>query len=59
MCCMWSTDDPPDIIEGTQPLLVIEEAFGIRINEDDALELYDMRLDQAAQKILRIMKEQC
>ena len=37
MCCMWSTNDPPDEIEGTDPFTDIEEAFGISVDEDDAL----------------------
>ena len=53
MCCMWSTDDPPDIIEGTPPFDDIEDAFGISIDDDTALELYDMHLDEAAKKILK------
>ena len=51
MCCMWSTDDPPDIIEWTEPICDIETAFGIEIDDDAALELYDMNLDEAARKI--------
>jgi len=59
MCCMWSTDDPPDIIEGTEPICDIEDAFGIRISDDEALELYDMHLDQAARKIVQIRDGKC
>ena len=59
MCCMWSTDDPPDIIEGTDPICDIEDAFGIHISDDEALELYDMHLDQAARRILEISNKQC
>ena len=51
MCCMWSTDDPPDIIEGTEPICDIEAAFDICIDDDEALELYDMNLAEAARKI--------
>ena len=54
MCCMWSTDDPPDTIEGTPPFDDIEDAFGISIDDDTALELYEMHLDEAAKKILEI-----
>jgi hypothetical protein len=59
MCCMWSTDDPPDIIDETDPICDIEDTFGIQISEDEALELYDMHLNQAAQKILDITRDQC
>jgi len=55
---MWSTNDPPDIIEGTDPICDIEDAFDIQISDDEALELYDMHLDQAARRILEIRKKQ-
>ena len=58
MCCMWSTDDPPDIIEGTPPFDDIEDAFGINVDDDTALELYDMHLDDAALRILEIQRLQ-
>ena len=59
MCCMWSTYDPPDIIEGTEPFCDIETAFGICIDEDDALQLYDMDLDVAARKIMEMWIREC
>ena len=59
MCCMWSTYDPPDIIEGTEPFCDIEGTFDICIDEDNALELYDMDLDEAARKIMEIREKQC
>ena len=57
MCCMWSTNDPPDIIEGTEPFCDIEDVFNISINEDDALDLYDMNLNNAAKFIIEIQKK--
>ena len=57
MCCMWSTNDPPDIIEGTEPFCDIEDGFNISINEDDALDLYDMNLNNAAKFIIEIQKK--
>lgn len=56
MCCMWSTNNPPDIIEGTKPLENIEDAFGIIIDEDEALELYDMTLQEAARRIIELQQ---
>jgi len=56
MCCMWSTNDPPDEIEGTEPFNDIESAFNICIGEEDALELYDMKLDEASKRIIEIQK---
>jgi len=58
VCCMWSTDDPPDIIEGTPPFGDIEDAFSITVDDDAALELYDMHLDEAAVRILEIQRLQ-
>jgi hypothetical protein len=57
MCCMWSSRNPPDIIEGTKPICDIEAAFGIEISDEEALELYDMDMNQAAQKILDITRK--
>ena len=56
MCCMWSTNDPPDVLEDTKPLLDLMAAFDIRIDEDAAIELYDMTLDQAATRIVELIK---
>jgi hypothetical protein len=58
MCCMWSTDDPPDIIGGTPPFDDIEDAFGIAVDDDAALELYDMHLDEAVDRILEMQRLQ-
>lgn len=51
MCCMWPTDDPPDVFEDTDQILEIEKVFDIFIDEDMALELYDLDLADAAQRI--------
>jgi hypothetical protein len=58
MCCMWSTDAPPDIIEGTPPFDDVEDAFGITVDDDAALELYDMHLDEAATRIMEMQRRQ-
>lgn len=58
MCCMWSTYDPPDIIEDTPPFIDIEDTFSIAIHQDVALELYDMDLDEAARRIIEIKEKQ-
>ena len=54
ICCMWSTNNPPDVIEGTEPFCDIEKAFDVQINVDDALELYDMTLIEALNYINKI-----
>lgn len=57
MCCMWSTNDPPDIIEGTEPFADIEAAFDITIDDEEASNLYDMNLKDAALRIIEIQKK--
>lgn len=59
LACMWSIITPPDIIEDTPPFHDIERAFNISINEDDCLELYDMDLYEATDKIAIMIKNQC
>jgi hypothetical protein len=59
MCCMWSTNDLPDLIEGTPPFDDIEYEFNISIDDDTALELYDLNLADSAGKILEMKLEQC
>ena len=56
MCCMWSTDDPPDQIVETEPFYDIEAAFNIVIDEDDAMDLYDMYLMDAAKRIIEMQE---
>ena len=57
MSCMWSTNNPPDIIYETDPFYDIEDAFEIIISEDDCMELYDMNIEEAAFKIETILKQ--
>ncbi len=59
MCLMWSTDDPPDIIEDTPPFDDIADAFEISIGMEDAMELYDMRLKNASKRLIEMQQEQC
>ncbi|MBU4037715.1 MAG: hypothetical protein KKA35_14930 [Proteobacteria bacterium] len=59
LACMWSIMVPPDIIEDTPPFHDIEKAFNITIDEDECLELYDMELDDAAEKIATMINNQC
>jgi len=58
MCLMWSTDDPPDIIEDTSPFDDIADAFGITIDWEDALEFYDMHLDEATTRLIEMQQRQ-
>ncbi len=58
MCCMWSTNRPPDTLSYTRPIYDIEEAFSIEIDEDEAVKIYDMNLDEAIMKIMEMKKIQ-
>ncbi len=57
MCTMWSTDDPPDILEDTEPLEAICNMIDKNIDEDYAVELYDMTLKEAAVSLYAFLKE--
>ena len=52
MCCMWSTNNPPDTLLNTKLIDDIEDAFNIKIDDDEAMEIYDMTLDEAINKIM-------
>ena len=58
MCCLWSTSNPPDTLLNTQPICDIEEAFDIEIDEQAAMEIYDMTLDEAIKKIMEMKNVQ-
>lgn len=58
MCLMWSTNDPPEEICCSEPMEDIEATFGIEVDDDDALDLYDTTLREAAQKIKKMQKDQ-
>ena len=59
LCCIWSTNNPPDEIYHSKQISSIESAFNIELSESDAYELYDMELDEAAKKIDDIIRSQC
>ncbi len=59
MCLMWSTNDPPDIIEDTPPFDDIADAFGITIDWEEALEFYDIHLDEAVTRLIEMQQQQC
>jgi len=58
MCCMWSTYNPPDNLIDTQPIYDIENAFDIKIDEVEAMEIYDMELDEAVKRIMEMKSNQ-
>lgn len=57
MCMMWSTYNPPDIIEGTKPFLDIENSFDIEISDEECWQIYDMTISEAAEKIANLIEQ--
>ena len=47
ICLMWSTRRLPDVLTETEQISDIEKVFGIQLDEDEAIELYDMTLQEA------------
>jgi len=39
MCCFWSIDNPPDVLEATDQLEEIQAEFDINVSEDEAVEM--------------------
>ncbi len=44
---MWSTHKLPDVLTETEQICDIEKAFVLELDEDEALELYDMTINEA------------
>jgi hypothetical protein len=55
---MWSTRNPPDEIYDCSQMDDIQDEFNVRVTEDDALELYDMTLDEATKFIAKLIRTQ-
>ena len=57
---MWSTRRLPDVLTETEQISDIEKAFGIHLDEDEAIELYDMTLQEAVtfieKRIVRLIE---
>ena len=57
MCEFW--EDPTiEILEDSTELNALEIEFGIEFDEDDALDIYDMSVEEAAKRIKEIVREQ-
>lgn len=56
ICCMWSTHNPPDEIYDCSQMDDIQDEFNIHITENDAFELYEMKLDEATEFIVKLIK---
>jgi len=59
MCCMWSTSNPPDVIEDTAPFADIEETFGILIDDNNCMDIYDMNMESASVRIANLIEQKC
>ena len=55
MCLLWSIINPPEVLEGTKQLNAIEAEFKIEISEDEAVEMYDMNLQEASEYIKKLI----
>ena len=55
ICLLWDINDPPDILEGTEQHQEIEECFNLEINEDSAVELFDMNLREASKFLEKLI----
>jgi len=55
MCLFWSTASPPDVLEGTKQLETIEAEFDVDIYESEAVEMYDMDLQEASEYIRMLL----
>jgi hypothetical protein len=52
---MWPVDDPPDVLLATDPLEAICDLIDMDIDEDYAMELYDMTLQEAAESLYNLL----
>jgi hypothetical protein len=55
---MWSTRRLPDVLTETKQISDIEKAFAIQLDEDEAIELYDMTLNEAVTFIEKRVRRQ-
>ena len=55
MCSLWSTKNPPNVLEITKQHEDIETIFDIDITEDDAVKMYDMNLLEASKYIQKLI----
>jgi hypothetical protein len=58
ICLMWSTRRLPDVLTETKQISDIEKAFAIQLDEDEAIELYDMTLNEAVTFIEKRVRRQ-
>jgi len=58
MCTLWSTSNPPDILENTAPYDELVEIFDFQFSEEEAVDFYDMNISDAATYIFNILQNE-
>jgi hypothetical protein len=58
ICLMWSTRRLPDVLTETKQISDLEKAFAMQLDEDEAIELYDMTLNEAVTFIEKRVRRQ-
>ncbi len=56
-CTMWPMSDPPDILSCTEPLEAVCDLIDINLEEDYAVELFDMSLQETAVSLFAFMSD--
>jgi len=56
MCTLWSTSNPPDILEHTPPFDELVNIFNFYFSEEEAVEFYDMDIVDAADYIFNFSR---
>lgn len=56
MCTLWSTSNPPDILENTAPFDKLVDVFDYGFSEKEAVEFYDMEIKDAAAYIFNLLQ---
>ncbi len=55
ICMLWDKTNSPDILEITEQHQEIEESFDLEIDEDSAVEMFDMNLREASEFLEKLI----
>ncbi len=55
ICMLWDINYPPDVLEITEQHQEIEESFNLDIDEDSAVEMFDMNLREASEFLKKLI----
>jgi len=58
MCTLWSTSNPPDILEHTPPFNELADTFDFYFSEEEAVESYDMDIVDAGAYIFKLLQNE-